>query len=99
MNKAELVKEMRARIGEGEISMRTAEKALDAFQDIVMETVSTGEQVRLIGFGTFKAVRMAARNGFNPATKERIEIPSKVAPKFTPGSLFKDYAETAPVRD
>ena len=98
MNKAELVKEIRDRVGEDAISLRTTEKALEAFMQAVICTVSAGEEVRLIGFGTFKAVKMALRSGYNPATQERMVIPSRVAPKFVPGTAFKEDVKNAPVR-
>ena len=87
MNKAELI----AAIAESaDFSKKDAEKALQAFTDIVTEELKKGEKVALVGFGTFEVSVRAAREGRNPATNKTIKIPASKAPKFKAGKALKD---------
>lgn len=56
----------------------------------VVKTVKAGDEIALIGFGTFKSAERAARTGRNPATGKEIKIPASVLPKFVAGKMFKD---------
>jgi len=83
MNKAELVKAIAKK---AEVTQAVAEKCLNAFIDVVAETLKDKEEeIRLIGFGTFKVVKRAERKGKNPRTGETIKIPAKKVVKFVPG--------------
>lgn len=86
MNKSELV-EVAAK--EAGISKAAADKALSAIIGAVVSTVSKGESVTLVGFGTFKSAQRAARTGKNPKTGAALKIPATTVPKFTAGSGFK----------
>jgi DNA-binding protein HU-beta len=86
MNKAELI-EIAA--GEAEISKTAAGKALDAIVAAVTKAVSKGDTVTLVGFGTFKSAKRAARVGKNPQTGAELKIPATTVPKFTAGATFK----------
>ncbi|WP_153111617.1 HU family DNA-binding protein [Propionivibrio limicola] len=86
MNKSELID---AIAGKAEISKADATKALDAFLDTIVETVAAGDAVNLIGFGAFKTSERAARQGKNPKTGEKLEIPAATVPKFAVGAGFK----------
>ena len=55
-----------------------------------VKTVKAGDEIALIGFGTFKSAERAARTGRNPATSKEIKIPASVLPKFVAGKMFKD---------
>ncbi|MCK9217779.1 MAG: HU family DNA-binding protein [Firmicutes bacterium] len=88
MNKAELIASMAEK---SELTKKDTEKALKAFIDSVKESLSKGEKVQLVGFGTFEVKQRAARVGRNPRTKEEIKIPASKAPAFKPG---KDLKET-----
>ena len=90
MNKVELVAAIADKAG---ITKADAERALNAFTETVEETLKKGEQIALVGFGTFGIVERAAREGRNP-----IKIPAKKAPKFTAGKALKDAAEKAKVK-
>ena len=68
---------------------------LNAYTEAIMEALSQGLNVQLIGFGTFKAVTRAARKGRNPQTGEAIDIPAKVVPVFRPGTKMKEAAASA----
>lgn len=92
MNKVELVAAIADKAG---ITKADAERALNAFTETVEETLKKGEQIALVGFGTFGIVERAAREGRNPATGKTITIPAKKAPKFTAGKALKDAAEKA----
>ena len=86
MNKAELI-EIAAK--EADISKAAAGKALDALINAVVKAVSKGDTVTLVGFGTFKSSKRAARTGKNPQTGATIKIPATTVPKFSAGAGFK----------
>jgi nucleoid DNA-binding protein len=86
VNKGELIE---ALANETEMSKAAAGRALDALIGIVTKAVSKKEDVQLIGFGTFKAVKRAARKGKNPRTGEPLKIAAATVPKFTAGAAFK----------
>ena len=87
MNKSELIAKMAEK---GELSKKDAEKALNAFVDAVKEAIAGGENVQLIGFGTFENRERAAREGRNPRTGETVKIAAAKVPAFKPGKAFKD---------
>lgn len=87
MNKIELVAEIAETSGLRKID---AEKALDAFMQIVSETLARGDEIKLVGFGTFAVSKRAATEGRNPKTGEAIAIPERTVPKFKPGKQLKD---------
>lgn len=86
MNKAELI-EIAA--SEADISKAAAGKALDGIINAIVKAVSKGDTVTLVGFGTFKSAKRAARTGKNPQTGASIKIPATTVPKFTAGAGFK----------
>lgn len=86
MNKAELVEALAANT---ELSKAAAGRAVDALVEIITKTVAKKQDVQLIGFGTFKAVKRAARVGKNPRTGEALKIAATTTPKFTAGAAFK----------
>ncbi len=67
-----------------------AGRAVDAVFDVITETLKKGDDVRLVGFGTFAAAKRAAREGRNPRTGETIQIKASIQPKFTAGKGLKD---------
>ncbi|MBQ7209924.1 MAG: HU family DNA-binding protein [Paludibacteraceae bacterium] len=79
MNKAELVAAIAAQAG---LSKAAAQKALDATVEAVAGALKKGENVQLIGFGTFGVTERAARTGVNPANGAKIQIPAKKVVKF-----------------
>lgn len=87
MNKAELIQAITDKTG---LTKAETDKTLTAFMDTVMEAVAEGQDVALVGFGTFKVAHRAAREGRNPATGEALQIAASVQPKFAPGALFKN---------
>jgi DNA-binding protein HU-beta len=86
MNKAELVEAIAKETGG---TKAAAEGALDAFIDTVTGTLTKGESVALIGFGTFTVSKRAARKGRNPSTGAEIRIPASKVAKFSAGAKLK----------
>jgi len=86
VNKSELIE---AIVKETELSKAAAGRALEAVLSTIVKTVSKKQDVQLIGFGTFKAVKRAARTGKNPRTGEKLKIPAATVPKFSAGAGFK----------
>ena len=87
MNKTELV----AAIAEKtDLSKKDAEKALKAFTDVVAEELKKGENIQLVGFGTFEVSERAARTGRNPQSGAEMVIPASKAPKFKAEKALKD---------
>ena len=92
MNKPELV----AAIAQKSTQSQTdVNKFIDGFCGVVMEALANGEQIALLGFGTFKVSERAARKGRNPRTGEVIDIAASKLPKFTAGKIFKDKVASA----
>lgn len=87
MNKAELITSMAEK---SELTKKDAEKALKAFMESVQDTLSKGEKVQLVGFGTYEVKERAARVGRNPKTREEIQIPASKVPVFKAGKDLKD---------
>lgn len=86
MNKQQLINHIAARAG---ITKKDAGKALDAFITSVKDSLKKGEEIRLVGFGTFQVRKRAARPGRNPRTKKTIQIPAKKVPAFRASSELK----------
>ena len=86
MNKAELI-EIVAK--EADLSKAAAAIALDAVTAAIVKAVSKGDTVTLIGFGTFKSSKRAARTGRNPQTGKELKIAATTVPRFTAGAGFK----------
>jgi DNA-binding protein HU-beta len=86
MNKSELI-EIAAQ--EADISKAAAGKALDGIINAVVKTVAKGDTVTLVGFGTFKSSKRAARTGRNPQTGKELKIAATTVPRFTAGAGFK----------
>ena len=87
MNKAELVAAIAAKTGE---SKKSTEATVNAFVEVVSESLKGGDKVQLVGFGSFEVRKRAARKGRNPQTKEEINIPASKAPVFKAGKALKD---------
>ena len=85
MNKTELIAAIAAKTGE---TKKDAEATLNAFVNVVSETLAKGDKVQLVGFGSFEVRKRAARKGRNPQTKEEIKIPASKAPVFIILYLF-----------
>ena len=89
MNKAELVAKMAEGAG---ITKVQAEKALATFTCVVSCALRENDNVTLVGFGTFRVLKRAARTGRNPQTGKPLKIAAKKVGKFTPGKDLKDLS-------
>lgn len=87
MNKTELIDKIAAGAG---ISKADAKKALDATTNALKEALVAGDKIQLVGFGTFSVGERPAREGINPATKEKIQIAAKKVAKFKAGAELAD---------
>jgi len=87
MNKAELIDAVATQAG---LQKAEATKAVDAVFESIAGALKAGDQVSLLGFGTFVVKTRAARSGRNPRTGETIEIPASKAPVFKAGKALKD---------
>jgi len=86
MNKAELIEKVATTT---DSTKAHTERVLDATIDIIRRSVKKGDEVKLVGFGTFTKQKRKARKGRNPQTGAEIKIPAAWYPKFRPGSEFK----------
>jgi DNA-binding protein HU-beta len=87
MNKGELVDAIATR---ADCTKKAAEEILTATLDIIGETVADGEKVTLVGFGSFEARDRKGREGRNPLTGEKIQIPATRVPAFSAGKGLKE---------
>lgn len=87
MNKSDLVEKMAK---DCDISKAVAEKALNSIVDAIMEAMSAGDKLTLVGFGTFSVAERAAREGRNPLSGKAIKIAAKKVVKFKVGSKLAD---------
>lgn len=87
MNKAELIEVIAS---ETKMTKAQTERMLDATLEVIKKSVKKGDEVKLVGFGTFAKAKRKARMGRNPQTGKAIKIPAAHYPKFRPGSEFKD---------
>lgn len=86
------------KVGLTEVVMKVAEievkkqaiAAVDAVFDTIASTLGRGEEVAIAGFGTFRVVKRAARQGINPRTGEKIQIAAAIKPKFKAGKALKE---------
>ena len=83
MNKSELIEKIAANAG---LTKADSKKALDATLAAIKDALAADEKVALVGFGTFAVSERPAREGINPATKEKIQIAAKKVAKFKAGA-------------
>ena len=87
MNKTELIERIAA---SANLSKADAKKALDATTEAIKDALVAGDKVQLVGFGTFSTNERPAHEGMNPATKQKIQIPTKKVAKFKAGAELSD---------
>lgn len=87
MNKTELIEIIAKEAG---ISKAAAGRAIDATTNAITAALKKGEPTVLVGFGSFKVSKRAARNGRNPQTGKAIKIAARKAPTFSAGKALKD---------
>ena len=87
MNKDEFITEVASA---ADLSKTAARSAVDAFINVITDALKSGDDVRLVGFGTFSVARRKASEGRNPRTGEKIQIKAANVPKFKPGKQLRD---------
>ena len=87
MNKTELINAVAEKAA---LSKKDSEAAVTAALDVITAALAEGEEIRLVGFGTFEVKKREARMGRNPKTKEPIPIAASKVPSFKPGKALKD---------
>lgn len=90
MNKREFIEVVAKRM---RVSKTDAEKFIDLYTEVVSSNMKRGQNVKLIGFGTFTCRTRKGRTGRNPRTGESIEIPSTKYVKFIPGTALKEMVK------
>jgi DNA-binding protein HU-beta len=88
MNKSQLIEVLAT---SANLTKSDAETCLNTLMETIKKAVKKGDDVTLIGFGTFTKAKRKARMGRNPQTGKEIKIPAMNVPKFRPGSDFKDF--------
>src|SRR3989344_5614539 len=86
MNRAELVEILASK---NDLSKAAANAVLETLIDTIQTAVKKGDAVQLVGFGTFKSAKRAARTGKNPSTGAALKIPASTVPKFVAGAQVK----------
>ncbi len=87
MNKAQLIEKIAE---ESKMTKADSERMLDVTLELIKKNIKKGDDVKLVGFGTFTKAKRKARTGRNPQTGKAIKIPAAWFPKFRPGSEFKN---------
>ena len=93
MNKTELIAKVQENI-DIEVSKKDLTTILDGIIETIKTNVASGEKIALAGFGTFEAVKRAARTGRNPKDGSTIQIPASKSPKFKASKNFKDVVNS-----
>jgi nucleoid DNA-binding protein len=86
MNKGQLVEAIAKSTG---VSKAKVEAGLGAALEVITKALKKGDNIQLVGFGTFQVKKRAARVGSNPATGKKIKIPAKKVPVFKAGAALK----------
>ncbi|MDR5610286.1 HU family DNA-binding protein [Arsenophonus sp.] len=87
MNKTELINQIAEK---ADLTKKDSEKALNAFIESVTEALKAGDDVQLVGFGSFQVKQRAARDGRNPQTGKTIQIAAANVPSFKAGKTLKE---------
>lgn len=90
MNKAELIEKVAKKTM---LTKVQSEEVIDAALEVIAKAVSKGDEVKLVGFGTFSRSTRKARAGRNPKTGTKLVIPAARVPKFKAGKDFRDLCK------
>ncbi len=90
MNRKELVEAILKSKELNHLTKKDADQFINTMLETVKKAVKKGDDVSLVGFGTFTKIRRSARTGVNPSTGEKIKIKAKTLPKFRPGKAWKE---------
>ena len=87
MNKNDLIESMARRTG---LSRTDCARAVESLVDSIADALKAGQEVKLVGFGTFLVSRRKETRGVNPRTRQPMTIPAANHPRFKPGKSLKD---------
>ena len=87
MNKKELITAIATKTN---LTQKQAGAVLDSLTNAIQDTVTDGQKLSILGFGTFESKKTAAKKARNPRTGETIEVPAKTVPAFKAGKAFKE---------
>lgn len=87
MKKKDLLEKISSKVG---CTTKIAQNVLSEFQYILLEELKKSNTVPVLGIGQLKIVKRSARQGVNPSTKEKIEIPAREVPKLAPSKKLKE---------
>ena len=87
IGKTELIRRVATNSGK---SVKETSDLVNATLDEIRDSLKKGEEVRLVGFGSFAVKTTAARTGVNPQTRAKIQVPSKKRVRFSPGKELND---------
>jgi DNA-binding protein HU-beta len=87
MNKTELMEAIAERAA---VPKNEAQRYLDAFEEVVSDVLKGGDEIQITGFGKFYVREQKAREGRNPQTGEKMEIPARKVPTFSAGNSLKE---------
>lgn len=90
MNRKELIEAILKDRQLNHLTKKEADYFVSTMLETIKKCVKKGDDVSLIGFGTFTKIRRAARTGVNPSTGNKIKIKAKTVPKFRPGKAWKE---------
>jgi DNA-binding protein HU-beta len=90
MNKAELVEKVAKKTA---LTKLQSEQVLDAALEVISKAVAKGDEVKLVGFGTFSKSVRKSRQGRNPKTGTKLVIPAAQVPKFKAGKDFRELCK------
>jgi nucleoid DNA-binding protein len=76
------------------LTQKKAGEVLEATLDTIRDSLKSGSEVRLVGFGSFKVRESAARKGVNPRDRKPIQVPAKNRVRFSPGKELSDAVVT-----
>jgi DNA-binding protein HU-beta len=87
VGRQELTKRIATQAG---LTQKKAGEVLEATLDNIRDSLKSGQEVRLVGFGSFKVRRSAARKGVNPRDRKPIQVPAKNRVRFSPGKELSE---------
>ncbi len=87
VGRQELTKRIAAQAG---LTQKKAGEVLEATLDNIRDSLNAGQEVRLVGFGSFKVRKSAARKGVNPRDRKPIQVPAKNRVRFSPGKELSE---------
>ena len=87
VGRQELTKRIASQTG---LTQKKAGEVLEATLDNIRESLNAGNEVRLVGFGSFKVRESAARKGVNPRDRKPIQVPAKNRVRFSPGKELSE---------